>query len=78
MTERKETGKTETISGVVCAVVKERFTDVETGKPLTAWSTAYRFTVPGWDECTINGKRAAERVINGRLNAAVRNTLGIK
>ena len=40
--------------------------------------TAYCFKVPGWDRITVLGKRAAKRVIRGRSNAAVRNTLGIK
>ena len=37
----------------------------------------YTFTVPGWEEATVYGKKAAERTIRGRLDAAVRNTLGI-
>ena len=37
----------------------------------------YTFTVPGWDECTVYGYSAARRVIRGRFDAAVRNTLGI-
>lgn len=40
--------------------------------------SVYRFTVPSWPECKVTGKRAAKRVINGRLDPAVRNTLGIK
>lgn len=40
--------------------------------------TAYCFKVPGWDRITVLGKRAAKRVISGRSDAAVRNTLGIK
>lgn len=40
--------------------------------------TAYTFTVPGWDECTIIGLRAAKRVIHGRTDPAVLNTLGKK
>ena len=37
----------------------------------------YPFTVPGWDECTVYGIKAARRVIRGRLDPAVRRTLGI-
>lgn len=77
MLETRETGIIVKILGVDCAVVKNRFVHAETGKPLGSWFTAYRFTVPGFEECTIAGKKAATRVINGRLDAAVRNTLGI-
>lgn len=41
------------------------------------WRDVYRFTVPGWEECTVTGLRATKRVIRGRLDPAVRNTLGI-
>jgi hypothetical protein len=41
------------------------------------WYDAYRFTVPGWEECTIVGHAAAKRVISGRTDPAVLNTLGI-
>lgn len=37
----------------------------------------YTFTVPGWEQCSIIGLNATKRVINGRLNAAVRNTMGM-
>ena len=37
----------------------------------------YTFTIPGWDECTVYGIKAARRVIRGRLDPAVRRTLGI-
>jgi hypothetical protein len=37
----------------------------------------YTFTVPGWRECSVTGRRAAQRVIRGRLDPAVRNTLRI-
>lgn len=40
--------------------------------------TAYCFKVPGWDRITVLGKKAAKRIIRGRSDAAVRNTLGIK
>ena len=66
------TGESVLIYGIPCDVVKWRFK----GKK-GRYNIAYRFTVPGWDECTITGINAAKRVIDGRLNAAVRNTLGI-
>ena len=59
----------EWIYGIPCEVTSERFPD---GK-----HNVYRFTVPGWPECAVTGRRAAKRVINGRLDAAVRNTLEI-
>ena len=59
----------ERIYGIDCEVTQEQFPD---GK-----HSVYRFTVPGWPECAITGRRAAKRVIHGRLDAAVRNTLGI-
>ena len=37
----------------------------------------YTFTVPGWEECTVYGIKAARRVIRGRLAPAVRRTLRI-
>lgn len=37
----------------------------------------YTFTVPGWEECTVYGLKAARRVIRGRLDPAVRRTLQI-
>lgn len=40
--------------------------------------TAYCFKVPGWDRITVLGKRAAKRIIRGRSDAVVRNTLEIK
>lgn len=40
--------------------------------------TLYTFTVPGWDRCSVTGFRAAQRVIRGRTNPAVLNTLGKK
>ena len=54
--------KTVFIMGVECFVEKGYF----------------RFTVPGWEECTVYSKKAAERTIRGRLDMAVRNTMGIK
>ena len=60
----------ERIYGIDCDVTQEKFPD---GK-----HSVYRFTVPGWPECKATGKRAAKRVIHGRLDPAVRNTLGIK
>lgn len=38
---------------------------------------AYRFTVPGWEECTTTGLRETKRVISARLDPAVRNALGL-
>ena len=60
----------ECIYGIDCEVTREQFPD---GKHIV-----YRFTVPGWPECVVTGRRATKRVISGRLDAAVRNTLGIK
>lgn len=60
----------ECIYGIDCEVTQEQFPD---GK-----HPVYRFTVPGWPECKVTGKHAAKRVIHGRLDPAVRNTLGIK
>ena len=37
----------------------------------------YTFTVPGFPEYTVYGIKAARRVIRGRLDPAVRRTLGI-
>lgn len=58
------------VGGIECRVRSEKFPD---GK----WRDVYRFTVPGWSECKVTGLRAAKRVIRGRLDPAVRNTLGI-
>lgn len=38
---------------------------------------AFRFTVPGWEECTTTGLRDTKKVISARLNPVVRNTLGM-
>ena len=59
------------VMGVECMVHREKFPD---GKH----RDVYRFTVPGWPECSITGIRATKCVILGRLDPAVRNTLGIK
>ena len=59
----------ERIYGIDCEVTQEQFTD---GK-----HSVYRFTVPGWPECVVTGGSAAKRVINGRLDTAVRKTLGM-
>ena len=61
----------EIISGIRCMVHKQKFPD---GK----YRNVYRFTVPGWEECSITGIRDTKRVIRGRLDPVVRNTLGIK
>ena len=52
---------TETIMGIICQ---------RKGK-------VYTFPFPGWSECSIYGLRDTKRVIHGRLDPAVRNTLGI-
>ena len=72
MVEKKLTGEMAVILGIPCEVVKWRFVGAK-GR----YNIAYRFTVPGWEECEITGRAAAERVIRGRLDAAVRNTMGI-
>lgn len=70
--EEKKTGETVNIYGVPCEKIKWRWAGSK-----SRFRIAFRFTVPGWTECTIDGVEAAERVIRGRLNAAVRNTMGI-
>lgn len=72
--EIKETGRTEIIYGVTCEIVKAHY-PVDTTDGNWRWYTAYRFTVPGWKECTITGLEATKRVIRGRTSSAVRNTL---
>lgn len=59
----------EYVYGVPCCVQKEKFPD--------GYHDVYTFTVDGWDECSVTGLRAAKRTIHGRLDTAVRNTLGI-
>lgn len=71
MEVKRKTESTISVYGIECKVHSERFPD---GK----WRDVYRFTVPGWDECTVTGIRAAKRVIYGCIDPAVRNTLGIK
>ena len=61
--------RTEKIYGIECKVTREKFPD--------GYHDVYTFTVDGWKECSVTGLRAAKRVIDGRLNTAVRNTLGI-
>ena len=58
------------VLGVPCKVWK-----IKDGAGKNAF--AYRFTVPGWDECTTTGLRETKRVISARLDPAVRNTLGL-
>ena len=58
----------ETIDGIKCTVERKVYHDV---------LDVYTFTVPGWPECSVSGKVAARRTIRGRLDFAVRNTLGI-
>ena len=70
--EEKKTGETVVIYGVTCEIIKWRWSGSK-----SRFRTAFRFTVPGWTECTIDGAGAAERTIRGRLDAAVRNTMGI-
>lgn len=60
----------EYVYGIPCKVKKEKFPD---GK----WRFVYTFTVDGWSECTVTGRAATKRVINGRLDFAVRNAIGI-
>lgn len=69
MKEKQES--TILVSGVECKVHSEKFLD---GK----WRDVYRFTVPGWEECSITGLRETKRVIRGRLDPVVRDTLKIK
>lgn len=57
----------EYVFGIPCKVKSEKFPD--------GYHDVYTFTVDGWEECSVTGRRAAKRVINGRLNAAVRNTM---
>ena len=59
----------EYVFGVPCSVQREKFKD--------GYNDVYTFTVDGWGECSVTGLRAAKRTIQGRLDAAVRNTLGI-
>ena len=58
----------ETIEGIKCIVERRVYHDV---------LDVYTFTVPGWPECSVSGRAAARRTIRGRLDFAVRNTLGI-
>ena len=59
----------EYVCGVPCTVKKKKFAD--------GYHDVYTFTVDGWGECSVTGLRAAKRTIQGRMDAAVRNTLGI-
>lgn len=58
------------VNGIDCEVVREKFPD---GR-----HDVYYFTVPGWERCAVTGRKAAERVIRGRTNKAVINTLEVK
>lgn len=71
--ERIETGEVQMIDGISCEIIKWRFRSVK-----GSYHIAYRFTVPGWPECEITGLRATRRIIRGRTDLAVRNTLGIE
>lgn len=62
--------ETEVIGGVTCEVARQMFPDGRT-RPV------YSFTCPGWGKCTVTGYRAAKRVIRGRTDPAVINTLGL-
>lgn len=64
-------GRAEVVLGIQCMVRREKFPD---GR----YRDVYRFTVPGWPECSTTGIRSAKRMIHGRLDPAVRNTLGIE
>lgn len=68
---KEKTESTVLLYGVECKVHGEKFPD---GR----WRDVYRFTVPGWEECSVAGLRETKRVIQGRLDPAVRNTLGIE
>ena len=59
----------EYVCGVPCSVRKEKFAD--------RYHDVYTFTVDGWGECSVTGLRATKRTIQGRMDTAVRNTLGI-
>ena len=58
------------IMGVTCDVTKETFPDGKRREVFT-------FTVPGWESCTVTGRRAAKRVISARLDPLVRRIQGI-
>lgn len=70
--EEKRTGEIVHILGIPCEVVLWRHIGSK-GR----FNRAFSFTVPGWEPCTVTGEAAAERVIRGRLDLAVRNTLNI-
>ena len=72
----RETGKTQMVEGILCDVVKMHFPANDSGDKWR-WFDAYRFTAPGWDECTIVGLAATKRTIRGRTDPAVLNTMGI-
>ena len=72
----RATGIFETIDGIKCEVIKKHYPVNKPDGPWR-WYNAYRFTAPGWEECTIVGRTAAKRVIGGRTDLAVLNTLGI-
>ena len=57
--------RVEVVLGIQCMVRREKFPD---GR----YRDVYRFTVPGWPECSTTGIRSAKRVIHGRLDPAVR------
>lgn len=59
----------ETIYGITCDVEMQTFPDSR--------HPVYTFTVPGWEKCSVTGIDLAKRTIRGRLDPAVRNTLGI-
>lgn len=59
------------IDGIPVYRRREKFPDRK-------YRDVYRFTVPGWPECTVTGLSAAKRVIRGRTDPAIRNTLRIK
>lgn len=55
----------EYVYGIKCSVEKVKCLD---GKR----RDSYTFTVPGWEQCTVTGIRAAKRVINARLSPDAR------
>lgn len=70
--EERRTGKTVHILGIPCEVILWRHSGSK-GR----FRKAYKFTVPGWEPCTVTSEAAAERTIRGRMDAAVRNTMNI-
>ena len=68
----KATGVFINIDGISCEITKKHFPVDKLDGPWR-WYNAYRFTAPGWEECTIVGRAATKRVIRGRTDPAVLN-----